>query len=98
VIETYLKIDGKAEVELMSALNMILDKIAEKGVKAEAEKSQVLEALSALKTEIADLKAKLESTESVPVDVVLEALDGLGTKIDAIYEPEPPVEPETPAE
>ncbi len=84
------------ESGIMSALNQILDRIAQSEAKADAESAEVKTVLDGLKAEIAGLKATIAEGGLDPV-AVSAALDRLDSKIDSIYTPEP-VEPPAPAE
>jgi len=77
----------------MSALNVILDKVAEVTATANAEKAEVVAALNSLTATIDELTSKLNSSEAVPVEVITAALDGLKSEIQGIYTPEVPTEP-----
>lgn len=77
----------------MSALNQILDRIAQSEAKADSEHAQVVEAVNGLKAEIAGLRDQLTGVDAVDPAVVTAALDRLDGKIDAIYTPDPPAEP-----
>lgn len=80
----------------MSALNQILDRIAQTEAKADAEAAEVKTALDGLKSEIAELKAANAEGGLDPA-AVSAALDRLDSKIDSIYRPDP-VEPSPPVE
>lgn len=93
MLEFHFKADGPTEELIVSALNLILDKVAEVSSAAASEKAEVVAALGSLTATIDALTSKLNSSEAVPVETILSALDGLKSEINGIYTPEVPTEP-----
>lgn len=90
MFEAYIKADGPLETAIMATLNELLARLDASGAKAEAERAQVFEAISALKTEITSLREIIQNQPLPDVDLApaFAKLDEIDAKIDGIYTPE----------